>query len=648
MITLRELEVQRHSDRPEMSAETRAAPTWVSDLQTERPLIGESLGYEPETIPVAISRALAARADDVQYITADGARVTLAEFVQLSRRVSRACIAVGMRPGDGAGIIGFNSVEWFASDIGITMAAGVVAGIYTTNRKEIVGYVLRHSRSVVCFVDDEEALGKVLSVKADCDLLKMVVVWGGLDLSKYPDHRSYVLTWEEFLDLGKDVDDAEVRAREETMKPQDCCKLIYTSGTTGPPKAVMISHDNITFTVKAVTQFMQIRSDDVLVSFLPPSHIAANMVDIMGAVIGGFTMHLARPDALKGSLVETLRTTRPTVFLAVPRVWEKIQEKMLSVGANNGPLKKLIAGWAKGIGSAACDSLDRGGGYPIGFRLANLVVFQNVRAALGLDRCRLLFNTAAPLQKVTDDYFRSLYLRIVDLYGMSEATGPLTVNSPEYRRGTSGKVIPGVEVKLVNKDDTGEGELCFRGRNIFMGYSGNEEESAATIDPDGFLHTGDLGRVDADGFISITGRAKELLVTSGGENVAPSLVEMTMMSAMSALSRVIAFGDKRKFISCLVVPYMDTDGTLIGPAALVNPDVKTASEAVADDKWAAYIDAGIAAANEEAVSNAAKVRKAVILTKDFSIEDGELTPTMKMKRKVVAEKYSSVVSSMYI
>jgi long-chain-fatty-acid--CoA ligase ACSBG len=238
---------------------------------------------------------------------------------------------------------------------------------------------------------------------------------------------------------------------------------------------------------------------------------------------------------------------------------------------------------------------------------------------------------------------------------MSEATGSFTATRPElYKRGSVGSVCRGIEVKLSNKDAaTGEGELCFRGRNVFMGYLGNPEDTRAAFDDEGFFRTGDLATIDDDGFVFITGRAKELIVTSGGENVAPSFIESSLISAMPAISRAFVVGDARKYVTCLLVPYMDESGTLIGPAASVNPTLRSSSEIAGDAVWSAYIKNGIAAANKGAISNVAKVKRHAVLTSDFSVDPrpgfakSELTPTLKVKRKNVVEIYSDLIDTMY-
>jgi long-subunit acyl-CoA synthetase (AMP-forming) len=674
------------------------SPCWVSDLESTRPIIGQDAGYaRGTTTPMLLKAAAERRGGKTFFVTSDGDAVSGADFYSLSRRVAKGIVAADVAPGHGICIVGGNSVEWFAADWGAMLASTLPSPSYVSNSAEILAYIMDHSRSCLCFVDDEETMTKAIAARAQMsgDTLRSIVVWGPqIDLSRYRDHASYLLTWEEFLATGDGVSDGEIDERMALARPESCAKLIYTSGTTGPPKAVMISHDNLYYIGQVTVREYGITDQDTTVSYLPASHIAANSLDCMGPIVGGVTVYLAQPDALRGSLVETLRAVRPTCFFAVPRVWEKIQERMVGMRTTMGPLKRLVSNWAKSVGAAASNAEDAGGAAPLGAFLAEQLVFANVRRALGLDRARLIFNTAAPLQPSTSDYFRSLRIKILDVslrrrrarcsapvsavapvgrqctdqlpvsharaplaqvYGMSEATGSFTTTRPDhYRRGSVGTACKGIEVKLHKRDEsTGEGELCFRGRNVFLGYLGDAAESEATLDDDGFIHTGDLATMDADGFVHITGRAKELIVTSGGENVAPSLIESALLSAMPAICRAFAVGDARKYVSCLLVPFMDEAGQLTGPAALVSPHARAASDAVGDSAWTAYVKDGIAEASKSAISSVAKVKRFSLLTEDFSVQPrrgcakGELTPTLKVMRKAVVQNYAPVIDAMY-
>lgn len=640
-----------------MSSEQSAkpSPTWVDTITATRPILGQHLDIPIDSWVNVLKQHVSQYPNDLLYVTCDDVHYTVRDFYDLSLRVAKSLIALGLHPFDGVSIHGFNAVPWFAADVGASLAACIPAGIYTTNKADIVAYILNHSRSRVIFVDDDvKALLKILSVVDQASSLLKVVVWGDkfdrTRISAHP-YADNVITWDEFLMLGEAVANDEVEKRHKEVKPESACKLIYTSGTTGPPKAVIISQDNVQFTARHFGRVVGAgdSNDERLVSYLPCSHIAANTIDITGAVMNRCVLYLADSNALRGTLVKTLRKARPTVVIAVPRVFEKMQEGMLKAGANNGLLKRVLATWAKDVGRRASAARDAGEDVlPWGYQLADMLVFSNVRKALGLDAARIIINTSAPMQKATDLYFKNFDFRIIDLYGMSEATGPFTLNYPDYKPGSSGKALPGIEVKLVKKISDNEGELCFRGRNMFMGYLDNPSESAATMDADGYVHSGDVGKIDSDGFITITGRAKELLITAGGENVAPVLVESTLLCAMPAIARAFAIGDKRKFVSAMLIPFMDEEGKLIGPAAQVNPETKTAVDIENDETWQEYLRVGVGKANEEAISNAAKVKKFKVLSNDFSVETDELTPSLKVKRKVVNAKYADIIESMYV
>eukprot|EP00171_Calliarthron_tuberculosum_P016728 IDg16728t1 len=558
-----------------------SSDTYTTTLDDPRPVIGDEVG-PLITVGQALRDSEERAPDRVQYILPDGKEVTASEFAKLARTAARALIALEVAPRDGIAILGANALPWFAADVGATLAGVTVA-----------------------FADSQRDVTKLLAVLPRCERLRTIIYWGDdVDIDRLPDHRDVLLSWDDFTALGTDDLADELEQRVAALKPSDCCKLIYTSGTTGMPKAVMISHANFAAAVQMVDAALDICGDDVLVSYLPCSHIAANAIDIMGPILTDMCVHIAPSDALRGA--------------------------------------------AKSVGAAATDAEDADKALPYGTALCERFIFSSVRSALGLDRARMLFNSTAPMQQVTDDYFRSLRVRIYDLFGASEATGPLTCNLPgAFKRGTSGRPLPGIEAKIINPVAEGEGELCFRGRNMFMGYLGNPEESQKSLDEDGFFRTGDLGRIDEDGYVSITGRIKELIITAGGENVAPRLLEDSILSTVPGIARVFAIGDQRKFISCLLIPYIDEDGKLTGLSEGVNPSITTPQEAVNDDAWKKYLDKGVKEANEKAISNASKVKKWRLLERDFTVEKDELTPSLKVKRKIVTKHFADEIEEIY-
>jgi len=510
------------------------------------------------------------------------------------------------------------------------------------------------------FVENEQQLKKFQQVKDKLPKLKQLVQWSG----KIPEGEKDVISWEQFLQLGNEVPEEEVKKRLESQKPTQACTLIYTSGTTGPPKAVMISHDNITWTSNLIVQLLQIQDNDSIISYLPLSHVAAQMVDIHGPLAAGIAVYFAQPDALKGSLGQTLKEIRPTAFLGVPRVWEKIYEKMQDVGKGTTGFKKTIAEWAKGKRLEGNYAQQRGEDVPWGWWLANTLVFSKVKEALGLDRTRFCATAAAPIAKETLDYFLSLNIPIYEIYGMSECSGPQTINRPNaHKTGTAGPAIPGTEMKILDPDKDGNGEIVYRGRHIFLGYLGNDKDTSEAIDEDGWLHSGDVGRIDKDGFLSITGRIKELIITAGGENIPPVLIEDEIKSELSdVISNVMVIGDRRKFLTAVVTlkttnnadskpgdyPFTNVLAqSVINKISSAGSKATTVEEACNDPKVREVIENGIKKANKKATSNAQTIQKFEIIKDDFTIEGNELTPTMKLKRRIVVEKYKDLIEKMY-
>jgi long-chain-fatty-acid--CoA ligase ACSBG len=548
--------------------------------------------------------------------------------------------------------------------MGSIFAGGVAAGIYTTNEAEACFYIADHSESVAVVCENGKQLAKFLGQRKNLPRVKAYVVWDR-EWARTGAEGAGVYSWAEFMALGDDSKAAsEVESRIVAIRPGHCATLIYTSGTTGNPKAVMVTHDNLTWTARAAMEwFGEIRyGDEHSVSYLPLSHIAAQMLDIHAPYICGGCVWFARPDALKGTLGETLRAVRPTLFLGVPRVWEKIEEKMRAMGAaaQGGFLKKALVDWCKSIGLAAYYNRQAGLEAPWGHYLADTLVFSKVKAALGLDRCRHCATGAAPISKETLEYFGSLGIDVFELYGMSECTGPQTVSrAGDNKIGFTGKSMTGTELVIRNPDEGGNGEVCFRGRHVFAGYLKNPQATAEAIDAEGFLHSGDIGRVDADGFLAITGRIKELIITAGGENIPPVIIEDAMKAELGPLgvANVMVIGDKRKFLSMLIAfrstispdgtPTSELDPAAVAALAAVGAKAKTPAEARSDPAVKAAIDAAVQAGNKRATSNAQRIAKWFIADREFSVPGKELTETQKIKRKVVAEIYAQQIEQVY-
>lgn len=624
---------------------------------------------EPQTLIQIFSKAVANNPNDPALISMDGKTWTWKQYYDEVIIASKALLVLGFDRYDTASIIGFNSPEWVIGNMAAIFAGGKSAGIYTTNSPDSVKYIVNHSRSKVAFVENEMQLNKFKEA-GSFDTLKVIVVWNSTTTeNKTWENGIQVLSWKTFMDIGKKSESMEaLNSRMFGVQPGHCAVLIYTSGTTGNPKAVMISHDNIIYETACVNHCSPFigKKDEHIVSYLPLSHVAGQMVDIVtpiyitGDLEGYATVHFASPTALKGSLGQTLKSVRPTIFLGVPRVWEKIQELMKSKSKGNAGIKLAIATWAKSKGLEYSKNVQVGGSgeTPFLHNLAEKLIFSKVKAALGLDRCHFAFSGAAPLPVETMKYFASLGVHINEVYGMSECCGASTWSTNDtHKWGSVGFAIPGLEIKVAHDssrgDKVGEGELCFRGRNVMMGYLYDEKKTREAIDTDGWLHSGDVGRRDSDGMYFITGRIKELIVTHGGENIAPVPIEDCIKVNCPALSNVMMVGDKRKYNVCLVTlkSGADEDGNptqnLMAEAQDVDPTVRTVAQAQSSEVWKKYIEKGVKGYNKGAASNAQKIQYFRIVDQDFSVNGGEFTATLKLKRPIATAMHADLIESMY-
>ncbi|XP_052099586.1 long-chain-fatty-acid--CoA ligase ACSBG2-like isoform X2 [Mytilus californianus] len=571
---------------------------------------------------------------------------------------AKSFIKLGLEPYHGVGILGFNSPEWLISDLGCIFAGGFATGIYATNTPEAVEYVAMHSEANVLVVENNQQLQKILKVWPNLPCLKAVVQYTG----EVAERKDNVYSWDEFMKVGQDVTDEQLQERINLAKPNKCCTLIYTSGTTGDPKGVMLSHDNATWVAVAIAKlFKFVFGSEVIISYLPLSHIAAQMMDILIPVTMASAVYFAQPDALKGSLLGTLQEVRPTGFFGVPRVWEKFYEGIKAKARSSGALKKKIGMWAKGVGLKGSLALMNKQSMPFGWGLANTLVFKKARTALGLDRCRFFMSGAAPIMKETLEFFYSLNMQLHEVYGMSESTGPHTVGCNEdFKICSVGHNFPGSETKLANPDEDGNGEICMWGRHVFMGYLNAPEKNKEVFDEEHWLKTGDLGKHDEQGFLFITGRIKELIITAGGENIAPVPMEDAVKEALPCINNCMLIGDKRKFLSMILCLKVDINPDTAEPSNNLTTDCKdwcksigseaTTVEDIIDKKDAVVLKAiqdGIDRANAKSVSRAAKVQKWSIIPRDFSIPGGELGPTLKLRRPVVTKMYKKTIDAFY-
>ena len=544
------------------------------------------------------------------------------------RRAAKGLIALGLEPGRGVSLIGFNCKEWLISNLAAIYAGGVPVGIYTTSTAEQCSYVAGHSDSNVVVVENDEQLAKFLEVRGELEQLKAIVMMHG----EHDDEN--VHSWADLLSRGDAIEDAELDARIAAQTPEDICTLIYTSGTTGQPKGVMLSHDNLVWTSASAVSTLDIGGDSVVLSYLPLSHIAEQTMSIYSPIQAGSCTTFAESFDKLG---DNLREVRPHIFLGVPRVWEKIQAKMMEAGAQNSGLKKAISKWARKVGTRAVVARERGEGPPLSYGLADKLVFSTVKQRLGLDRSLINITSAAPIAKETLDFFASLGVLINEVYGMSECTGPATMSTPDkFKVGWIGWALPGAEVKVAE-----DGEICMRGRNVFKGYYKNPEATAEALDKEGWLHSGDIGEKSGD-FFRITDRKKDLLITAGGENIAPQMIEGKLKNIVW-ISQAMVVGDRKPFLSALVTIDEDKFDEILKQSGSTAETLEELAECPKVNEWL------MTAINQvnASLARVQTIKKIKILPRDLSIEDGDLTPTMKVKRKVVCAKHAAEIEAFY-
>jgi long-chain acyl-CoA synthetase len=444
------------------------------------------------------------------------------------------------------------------------------------------------------------------------------------------------MTWAEFLAKGDDVADERVLERMHALQPQGLATLIYTSGTTGPPKGVMLSHENIAWTAECAAKMTGITSSDRALSYLPLSHIAEQMFSIHGHITSGLSLYFA--ESLE-KLPENLKEVRPTLVFGVPRIWEKFHAGLSTKLSEAKGAKAKLAKWARAVGRDVSDFKANGKDLPfvlsLKYAVANKLIFSKVKAAIGLDAGRMHVSGAAPVAKEVLEFMASLDIVINEVYGQSEDTGPTTFNTRgKVRFGTVGQTLPGVEVKIAD-----DGEICVRGKNVFLGYYKEPEATAETL-IDGWLHSGDLGAFDKDGFLTITGRKKEIIITAGGKNIAPKNIEAALKNH-PLVGEAVVIGDRRKFLSALVT---------LEPEAAARFAAEHNIQDVANLHHSALVRTEIQKCLDEVNREFARVeqvKKFTVLPRAFSMDTGELTPTLKVKRKVVNDVWSKEIEAMY-
>lgn len=544
------------------------------------------------------------------------------------RTAARALLTLGFPAGGKVAILGFNRPEWVILDHAAMMAGGAAAGIYTTCSPDEVQYIVHHSEAHVVLVEDAGQLAKVQARRDQLPLLKKIVLMRG---AQVPPGAADVLSWEDFNRQAEGTTDSALDARLDALEPEGLATLIYTSGTTGPPKGVMLSHRNLAWTAQLLLDAGGGMIDgDCTLSYLPLSHIAEQMSTVHMPTTAGSTVYFAESIDKVG---DNLKEARPTVFFGVPRIWEKFHAALAGkLGEVTGVKKKLV-GWARKVATEINAHRDRGTTPPrllaTQYALADRLVLKKLKIALGFDRARALISGAAPIAPDVLAFFASLDLPIREIYGQSEDSGPTSYNLPgKTKIGSVGPALPGIEVKIGD-----DGEILIRGPNVFMGYYKEPEATAETL-KDGWLCSGDLGAFDENGFLTITGRKKEIIITAGGKNIAPKNIEAALKQS-PVIGECVVIGDRRKFLSALITLDEDAARKLVTTGELAaHPDIHAVIQKQVDE-------VNVTLARVE------QIKKFTVLARPFGIATGELTPTLKIKRKSVAQLYDREIEAMY-
>jgi long-chain acyl-CoA synthetase len=596
----------------------------------------------PDTVPKLFWQAVRARGPKTfcrQKELGVWRAVSWAELGEIAREIGMGLVALGFEPGEVVSILSNTRKEWVYADLGALGAAGVVNGIYPTDAPVQVEYLLADSGSVHVFVEDEEQLDKVLEVRARLPALRRIVVFDMEGLHGFSDPQ--VLSLEALRALGREHDRAhpgEWERRIALRRPEELAILVYTSGTTGKPKGAMISHRNILATCAAYQAAFPQDERDERVAFLPLCHIAERVGGEYHALYSGAVLNFVEnPDTVP----ENVREIQPTVFVAVPRVWEKFYSAVQIALREAGAVQQAAYRLAIAIGMRQAKRREERRPLPLwlrtAFALARLLVLDNVRRAIGVHRARLLITGAAPISADLVRWYMALGLEMVEVWGQTESCGAVTANPVgAVKPGTIGPAMPPHEVRV-----SPEGELLVRGPGVFMGYLHQPEKTAETL-AGGWLHTGDVGRVDEEGYFTITDRMKDIIITAGGKNVTPSEIE-NQLKFSPYITDAVVIGERRPYLTALIM--IDHENVERYAQEHAIPFTNYAS-LCRRPEIQALIQSEVDRVNR-LFARVEQVKKFRLIEQKLGAEDEELTPTMKLKRKLVHEKYRDLIESMY-
>ncbi len=561
------------------------------------------------------------------------------QYGERARWIGLALISMGFKHGDRACIIGNNCPEWFFADMGVVCIGGVSVGIYATDSADQVAHLAKDCGCRVCFVEDEEQLDKILRVRDRTPALERIVVFDMKGLAELDDPM--VLSLAQMEALGRDhagmLSDVW-RRRVAEITPEDIALLIYTSGTTGPPKGAMLSHRNVVFQSAVLDQVMPIDATDEQLSFLPLSHIAERLLSSFRPIFAGSTVNFAESQE---TVPENIREISPTVFFGVPRIWEKFYSSITIAAGDGTRLERWSFAVAIALGDrmAQCrlNKISPSPWLRIIHWFADAVVLNRVKKLIGMERAKYVVTGAAPISPDLIRWYFALGLDMREAYGLTESSGVLSLAPRNGRKiGAVGAPLPGTEVRIAES-----GEILVRGAHVFQGYWGLPEKTAETI-VDGWLRTGDIGVLDNEGFLKIVDRLKDVIVTAGGKNVSPSEIE-NQLKFSPFIADAVVIGDRRKYLTALIM--IDHDNVAKFAQDNEIPFTNFASLCHAPPVLE-LVEAEVARVNSR-FARVEQIKKFRLIDVQLTPEDEELTPTMKLKRKFVSERYKASIDGMY-
>ena len=557
--------------------------------------------------------------------------VTWAEFYDQVKQVGKSLMALDVLKGDKIIVLSNSCYKWVLSDMGTTCSGATTVGIYQSNLPEDCKYIINHSDAVIIFAEDQVQLDKILEIKDEIPNIRKVILFNGATKD------DWIISFDDFLAPGKNVTEKDYQQRVKEVTPTDVATIVYTSGTTGVPKGAVLTQDNLIFTPQSVEGCTEdVKDGDEGFLFLPLAHVFARTL-VYASMLFGATTNFCRG---MDTIVDDLKMARPHWFPSVPRIYEKVYSKIVSGAESAGGAKLKIFNWARSVGDEVVDCRLNKEPIPlmlgIKHKIASKLVFSKIQAALG-GRLRWCISGAAPLDPVIHKFFLGADVLILEGLGMTENTSFTNVNREDnYRIGWVGPPGPGIEQKIAD-----DGEILFRGRNVMREYYKMPEETAKDLTSDGWLHTGDLGEIDSENFLRITGRKKDLIITAGGKNIAPSAIEGTIATSRY-ISQVMVIGDKRKFLSALVTVDPDNISEFANGNGISFNNV---DELLTNDKIVKLITTEVAEKNKKFAKF--ETIKKITLVPEFTVENKMMTPTFKVKKNVAMKEFSNKIDAMY-